>query len=134
MSGVNENDDMKRLRLLDNCRSRTSTSNISILENLKARISSFREEMKMEDCPNPVKIQEELAMLIAQSKTSNDEITNNLKLYHRHISKLNKHIDKVISEKTTHSGVISQVLPPYESNLTPSAMNRILHLARNKSQ
>ena len=133
MSSVNENDDMKRLRLLDNCRSRTSTSNISILENLKARISSFRKEMEMEDCPNSTKIQEELAMLIAQSKTSNDEITNNLKLYHRHISKLNKHIDKVMSEKTADLGVISKVLPSYESNLTPSAMNRILHLARNKS-
>ena len=134
MSRVSENENTKRLRLLDNCRSRTSTSTISILENLKARISSFREQTKLKGTLSSAKIQEELAMLIAQSKTSNDEITNNLKLYHRHISKLNKHIDKVISEKTTHSGVISQVLPPYESNLTPSAMNRILHLARNKSQ
>ena len=138
MSSVNENEeDIKRLRLLDNCRVRTSTSTVSILENLKARINSFRKQKQFEEenhVNNPMKTQEELAILVAHSKTANDEITNNMKIYHRHISKLNRYIDKVMSDKITlHSGIISQVLPPYECNVTPSAMNRILYLARNKS-
>ena len=134
MSRVSENENTRRLRLLDNCRSRTSTSTISILENLKARISSFREQTKLKGTLSSAKIQEELATLISLSNTSYDEISNNLKLYHRHVSKLNKHIDKVISQTTEHKGVTSLVLPPYECNLTHSAVNHILHSVRNKSR
>ena len=130
---MSTDEEMKRLRLLDNCRCRTSASTISILENLKSRIRSFREQKMMQDTRN-LKTQEDLATLVAHSKTSNNEITNNLKIYHRHISKLNKHIDKVMGEKTEESGIISLVLPPYDRRLTSSAMNRILHMSRNKSR
>ena len=93
-------EELRRLNALDQCLQHTSSVTVAALEELKMKLALLHRRLAQTSSSSSSVtiegIQRELADTVVTSKRVNDDVTSALKLYHVHISKLNKSIDRAI--------------------------------------
>ena len=122
---------MRRLKALETCRSRASQKIVSTLEGLKAKLHEIRHEVSRVSCEDescePKTISATVLMSAAAdaSRTAWNDISNQLKNYHAHISKLNRYIDQLMLAHASDD-CITQILPSHDCRLTPPVIHELL--------
>ena len=102
-----EEEELRRLNALDQCLQHTSSVTVAALEDLKKKLTFTRSLLAQTSQPSSSSssvriedVQRELADTVTSSKRVNDDISSALKIYHAHISKMNKSIDRAIETAT----------------------------------